>query len=62
MKNRCLYCYKELKNKADFHEKCSLTFFGQKEAPMLPYSFNQMAGLAKNIVERSIAGPGVQPK
>jgi len=62
MKNRCLYCYEELKDKADFHEKCSLTFFGQKEAPVLPYSFDQMSELAKNVIERSIAVPGVQPK
>ena len=62
MKNRCLYCYEELKDKADFHEKCSLTFFGQKEAPVLPYSFDQMSELAKSVVERSITVPGVQPK
>jgi serine/threonine-protein kinase HipA len=62
MKNRCLYCYKELKSKADYHEKCSLSFFGQKVAPELPYSYNQMAELAINVVKRSIAVPGVQPK
>ena len=62
MKNKCLYCYEELKNGGDFHEKCSLAFFGQKEAPILPYSFDQMSELAKNVVERSIAVPGVQPK
>ncbi|WP_117884129.1 HipA domain-containing protein [Aureibaculum luteum] len=62
MRNKCLYCYKRLKNEVDFHEKCSLTFFGQKEAPALPYNFDQMAELAKNVVERSITVPGVQPK
>lgn len=62
MKNKCLYCYEELKNGGDFHEKCSLAFFGQKEAPILPYSFDQMSELAKNVIERSIAVPGVQPK
>ncbi len=62
MKNKCLYCYERLKGEVDFHEKCSLTFFGQKEAPLLPYNFDQMAELAKNVVERSIAVPGVQPK
>ncbi len=46
----------------DFHSHCSLDFFGIKKAPILPYSFNQMAELAKNVVERSIAVPGVQPK
>ncbi|MDX5583535.1 MAG: HipA domain-containing protein [Aureibaculum sp.] len=62
MKNRCLYCYEKLKIEVDFHEKCSLAFFGQKEAPQLPYALDEMSELAKNVVERSIAVPGVQPK
>jgi len=62
MKNRCLYCYEKLKGEVDFHEKCSLAFFDQKEAPQLPYALDEMSELAKNVVERSIAVPGVQPK
>lgn len=63
MNNKCLYCYKALGNaESDFHEACSLVFFGTKKAPLLAYSFHQMTDLAKNVVERSIAVPGVQPK
>jgi serine/threonine-protein kinase HipA len=64
MNNRCLYCYKPLPEdgQADFHEHCSLEFFGEKKAPVMPYTLDQMADLAKNVVERSIAVPGVQPK
>src|SRR5258706_15230323 len=64
MSNKCLYCYKPLPEdgQADFHEHCSLEFFGDKKAPVLSYTLDQMADLAKNIVERRIAGPGVQPK
>lgn len=64
MNNRCLYCYQTLpkNSQADFHEHCSLEFFGTKEAPILSYTLDQMADLAKNIVERHIAVPGVQPK
>ena len=62
MKNKCLYCYKELRTETDFHEKCSLKFFGTKEAPKLEYAFDQMAELAKNVVEHSVSVPGVQPK
>jgi serine/threonine-protein kinase HipA len=47
---------------SDFHEHCSLEFFGEKEAPVMPYTLDQMAELAKNVVDRSIAVPGVQPK
>jgi serine/threonine-protein kinase HipA len=60
--NKCLYCYKSLEGKPDFHEKCSLEFFGSKNAPELSYSIDQMAELARNVVERSIAVPGVQAK
>lgn len=62
MKNKCLYCYSELKGKDDFHDACSLSFFGTKEGPKLEYSLGQMSELAKNVVERSISVPGVQPK
>ena len=62
MKSRCLYCYEPLNGKNDFHEKCSIKFFGIKEAPKIPYSIDQMVDLAKLVVERSIAVPGVQAK
>lgn len=62
MKNKCLYCYQDLTVETDFHEKCSLIFFGTKQAPKLEYTLDQMADLAKNVVERSISVPGVQPK
>lgn len=64
MSKKCLYCYKTLEDAiaGDFHEACSLDFFGTKNAPLLTYSFKQMAELAKNVVERSVAVPGVQPK
>lgn len=60
--NKCLYCYEVVENGTDFHEKCSLDFFRSKNPPIIPYALNQMTDLAKNVVERSIAVPGVQPK
>jgi serine/threonine-protein kinase HipA len=64
MNKKCLYCYKKLEAsvESDFHEHCSVEFFGTKTAPLLTYSLNQMSELAKDVVERSIAVPGVQPK
>lgn len=63
MSKKCLYCYKAIEGSdVDFHEACSMSFFGTKKAPLLGYSLNQMKDLAKNVVERSIAVPGVQPK
>lgn len=60
--NKCLHCYKELDGEYDFHEKCALTFFGSKKAPALPYTIDQMAKLAKLVVERRVTVPGVQAK
>jgi len=60
--NKCLYCYEYLENAGDFHEKCSLKFFGTTTPPVFPYALNQMDELAKNVIERSVAVPGVQPK
>lgn len=60
--NRCLYCYKPIEQGKDFHPDCSKRFFDNQEAPRLPYSLNEMADLAREVVERSVAVPGVQPK
>jgi serine/threonine-protein kinase HipA len=64
MSKKCLYCYKPLPDDVvgDFHEQCSLEFFGTKQQPVFEHSLKQMAELAKNVVERSVAVPGVQPK
>lgn len=62
MKNRCLYCYETIKGEHDFHEKCTMEFFGTPTPPEIEYSLNEMEKLAKNVVERSVAVPGVQAK
>lgn len=62
MKNKCLYCYKPIQAELDFHEKCSMEFFGLPVPPKIEYSLDQISELAKQIVERSIAVPGVQAK
>jgi len=64
MSKKCLYCYQDIDNQAkgEFHERCSLAFFGTSEQPEFSYSLDQMDELAKNVIQRSIAVPGVQPK
>jgi len=62
MSNKCLYCYQIIDGEGDFHAKCCTEFFGTATPPLIPYSINQMADMAKDVVERSIAVPGVQPK
>ena len=61
--NRCLYCYQPLlEGTIEFHEKCSRKFFETATPPTLDYGNEQMQELAKDIVIRSIAVTGVQPK
>jgi serine/threonine-protein kinase HipA len=62
--SKCLYCYQPLEHPivGEMHEQCSLDFFGTKRPPLFEHSLKQMAELAKNVVERSVAVPGVQPK
>ncbi len=62
MENKCLYCYETVDPGQDFHKKCSLNFFGEFPEPTIEYTLDQMDDLAKNVVERSISVPGVQPK
>ena len=62
MENKCLYCYEPLDDEKDLHKRCSLEFFGSAAAPVIPYSLNQMAELAREVVERSVTVPGVQAK
>lgn len=62
MKNKCLYCYGQLEGGSDFHEKCALEFFGTSTPPVIEFSLDQMDELAKKVIERSVAIPGVQAK
>ncbi len=62
MKNKCLYCCKELEGSANYHKECMKEFFGTEEEPLLEYTLDKMVELAKNVVERSISVPGVQAK
>ncbi|KAB2816437.1 HipA domain-containing protein [Phaeocystidibacter marisrubri] len=62
MPHRCLYCYNPIEEGRDIHEKCSMEFFGTPTPPEIPYSLDDMEELAKNVVERSVAVPGVQAK
>ncbi|RYZ35970.1 MAG: type II toxin-antitoxin system HipA family toxin, partial [Sphingobacteriales bacterium] len=60
---RCLYCYQTLdREQVDLHPKCSKRFFGTERAPLFDYTGAEMQQLAQQIVARSIAVTGVQPK
>jgi len=62
MKSRCLYCYEPFDGATEYHEKCALDFFGSTTPPQVPYSFSEMAELAKEVVQSRLAVPGVQAK
>lgn len=61
--NRCLYCYQPLlQGETDFHEKCCRKFFGISNPPLFDHTNEEMQKLADEIVLRSVAVTGVQPK
>ena len=61
--SKCLYCYKELNaNENDFHKACSKQFFASATPPLLSLNKEQLETLAKEIIIKSIAITGVQPK
>ena len=70
MKNKCLYCYKELspteiKTKAgqnEFHEKCSKKFFGKPIPPIIDFTEDHLLELAEKVVKSQKTVTGVQPK
>ena len=59
--SKCLYCYQEA-GTADFHPACARRFFGSAEAPLLPYTCDNMSELAKKVIRASTSITGVQAK
>lgn len=65
MKERinCLYCYDALdENEQDFHTACAKKMFGTVSPPVIGFDLNQLEELAAQIVIKSVAVTGVQPK
>jgi serine/threonine-protein kinase HipA len=58
---KCLSCYQAL-DEGEFHQRCAKKIFGAPAVPELPYSRDTMEELAKEIIRRSVAVPGVQAK
>ncbi len=59
----CLFCYQPLlQEELDFHGACAKKMFGQRLAPVLPYSEEDLEHLAKEIIQSQTAVTGVQAK
>jgi serine/threonine-protein kinase HipA len=59
----CLYCYQPLtEGEPDFHTVCSKKMFSTKQAPIIEFNLKELEELAKQIVIKSVAVTGVQPK
>ena len=60
---RCLYCYQQLdKEVNDFHSSCAKKMFGTTTTPAIDFNLKQLEELAKQIIIKSVAITGVQPK
>ena len=61
--SKCLYCYQELEEgQVDYHPSCARKFFGSEKVPILPYTRNNMAELARQVIRTSTSVTGVQAK
>ena len=70
MKNKCLYCYKEI-NPTEletpagiegYHPRCSKIFFGNSIPPILDFTEDQIVQLAEQVIKSQKTITGVQPK
>lgn len=60
---KCLYCYQQLnEDEKDFHSSCAKKMFGTTTPPIIDFDLKQLEELAKQIVIKSVAVTGVQPK
>lgn len=70
MKNKCLYCYREIGPKeletpagvAGYHQNCSKKFFGNNTPPILDFTEDQILQLAEQVIKSQKTVTGVQPK
>ncbi len=59
----CLYCYRPLQDtEQDFHPSCAKKMFGSTQVPEMEFDGKQLEALAQQIIVRSVAVTGVQPK
>lgn len=60
---KCLFCYQALnETEEDFHSRCSKKMFGTTTPPFIDFDLKKLEELAKQIVIKSVAVTGVQPK
>lgn len=60
---KCLFCYKEItESNGDYHPKCAKKLFGTSQAPYMPYTRDNIEGLALQVLTSSTSVTGVQPK
>lgn len=60
---RCLCCYKPLrKEETEYHASCARKLFGSKQAPILPYSRDNIDNLALDVLKSNSSVTGVQAK
>jgi serine/threonine-protein kinase HipA len=59
--NKCLVCYDQIKE-GSYHPRCSKNLFGKSAPPSLEISMENVEQMAREVLNRRIAVPGVQRK
>ena len=63
MMSKCLYCYQPLvENQRDFHPSCAKKIFDSPVPPLIEFDLTHVEELARQIIVKSKAVTGVQPK
>ena len=63
MKDKCLFCYRELGDgEVGYHPECAMRMFGKKAVPLMPYSRDNIGALALEVLKASASVTGVQVK
>lgn len=61
--DKCLCCYRPLKDgEINYHPACARKLFGNRQAPILPYSRDNIADLALDVLRSNSSVTGVQAK
>ena len=61
--NKCFICYQRLEEGLqEFHPACAKKLFGVNQAPVIDFEMSQLEELAHQIISKSKAVTGVQPK
>ena len=59
---KCLYCCLPTENNSEYHEKCSVEFYGRAVPPILDFGLDDLSAMATIAIGDRVSVPGAQSK